>query len=123
MSTNQQVHIPARVAGADLTTHLFKCVKSNGTANQVVVAAAAGDEILGVIQNAPNTGQPAAVCIAGSSFAIAGAAITTGALLTSDATGRVVTAAAGNSLIGHALEAASAANQRILIAVAPQATP
>ncbi len=95
-------------SAADHTAKQFFIVKLDSTA-KIVLAAAAGDLLLGVLQNDPNTGQAAQVRILGITKAVAGAAITLGDEVISDTAGKVIsTAAAGDRILGQALEAAAA---------------
>jgi len=84
-----------------------------GVASSVVQAATAGQRgILGVLQNAPALGEACVIAGGGITQVLAGVAVTKGAALISDATGRAITATAGvgNHVYGYALEAASGAN-------------
>ena len=106
------------VAAADLTASMYRVVKidSNGKA----ALAVSGDGMF-FLQNSPKAGTAAAVRVHGISFAIAGAAITAGAKVTSDANAAVVAAVATKNAIGIALKAATAAGEVIpvLMGVAP----
>lgn len=77
--------------------------------------AGAGELSVGVRQNTPNANEPTTVVNSGIVFVEAGAAVAGAALVTSDATGRGITATTGNYIHGQALEAASAAG--VLFAV------
>ena len=96
-------------AGADLSAKQFFIVKLNAD-KEVVLAAAATDAILGILQNEPLEGERATIRpnnASGTGKVIAGGAITLGAWLTTDANGEaVVTTTDGNVLIGQAVEAA-----------------
>lgn len=89
----------------------FVKVTATGKAQQTV----AGESAIGVRQNTPNLNE--AMTIVGDGIVIveAGAAVTAGDFVGSDATGRAVTAAAGQYINGRAMETASGAG--ILIAV------
>ena len=99
----------------------FTIVKlSSDTA--VVAAAAVADFLIGVSGDiAAASGERCDVTLAGIANVLAGAAITRGALLTTDASGRAVTAApaagTNNRIIGVALESAGAANEVIRVAL------
>lgn len=102
-------------AGAALTA--FRFVKLSA-AETVVLAAAATDSIVGLTNEvAAASGERQDVIVSGIGLAEAGAAVSLGALLTSDASGRAVAAApaaGSNSRIGAiALESASAAGDVI----------
>lgn len=93
-------------------------------AETVVAAAAASDFIVGVSHDvAAATGERVDVAHDGIAFVVAGAAIAQGALLTSDASGRAVTAAPGagtnNRVIGFAIEAAAALGDVIRVQLSP----
>lgn len=90
-------------------------VKLTG-AHQVGVATAAGDVVLGVLQNKPQTpGSAATVGFTGVTNVLSGAAIAAGASLVSDASGRAVTVggtpSGGKKLI--AIAPAAGANELI----------
>lgn len=92
--------------------------------NGVVAAAAVGDALIAVSGDiAAASGERCDVIMSGIANALAGAAITRGALLTVDALGRVVTAApaagTNNRVIGTALESAANANDVIRVLVNP----
>ncbi len=97
------------LAGADLSAKQFFVVKDNGS-NAAVLSAAGTDTHLGILQNKPTSGKVGAVRTAGISKAVAGAAITSGALLTSDGAGKVIAASANDIVVGIARSAASGAN-------------
>lgn len=69
---------------------LYKLAKITG-ANQVGLTKSAGDTVVGVIQNKPQTvGEATTVAIRGISKVVSGAAVTAGAEVTSDNVGRVI---------------------------------
>lgn len=101
----------------------FRLLKFSA-AETVVLAAAATDFIIGVSNEVgAASGERQDVVLSGIAFAEASAAIALGALLTSDASGRVVTAApaagTNNRIIGNAMEAAAATGDVIRILVKP----
>ena len=69
---------------------------------RTLVCSQAGDPIIGILQNKPGAGEAAAVCFGGISKAMAGAAVTAGDVLRTNAVGCLVT---GNSgyIAGFAL--------------------
>lgn len=103
----------------------YRAVKFGTAEGQVVQAAAAADAQIGVADNlGQNTaGSRVDVVLDGIADAEAGAAITRGALLSVDASGRVITAAAAAGVnvrsIGTALSTAAAAGEIIPIRVGP----
>jgi autotransporter translocation and assembly factor TamB len=91
-------------AGEDLSSHQFKFVtlESDG---QVDAADAAGERALGVLLNKPDAaGKAATVAMTGKVMVEAGAAVTAGAQLQTNAAGEAITAAAGDVVMGYALE-------------------
>lgn len=90
-----------------------------GTAPAVIEGAAATDLLLGVSTNTADAvaGDFVDVVMVGETSVVAGAAVAVGALLTADADGRAVTAAATNRSVGIALTAAAAADDVITVFV------
>lgn len=112
-----------RAQAADLSAKQYYLVKTNA-ARQAVLAAAAGDFIVGVVATAPLTstvGDEVDIAVrngSGTQKVVAGAAFSFGAYLAADSTGRAVAVtpvAAGaqptQHVFGYALEAATAAGQ------------
>lgn len=75
--------------------------------------AAAGDPIIGFTQASATAGSRVPVAIDGSSIAWSGAAIADGSLVQVGPSGTVVTATDGGCVIGVALNAASAAGEKV----------
>lgn len=93
----------------------YTFVKVTG-AHQVGLVTANTDLAVGVLQNKPQvTGQAATVGYQGVSNVIAGAAVTAGDKVSSDATGRAITTPGTGSpvVLGIALASATAAGQLI----------
>lgn len=114
----------SRKAGADITDVRFKAVKFDSNGN-VVLASASTDVVLGIAipttgdaDGKVKTGEDIDIQIKEMGMAMAGSAIAVGAAVASDANGKVATAAAGDFIIGYALEAAAAANDIITIQIA-----
>jgi hypothetical protein len=82
------------VAGGDLSALQYTFVKLNSS-GEAVAAAAATDIPIGVLQNAPTSGQEAEVLIVGGTKIVAGAAISEGALVGTSSTGKAVALVAG----------------------------
>lgn len=101
-------------------TAQFLAVKISGVGT-VTVAAANSDVVHGILQNDPKSGQAANVAFGGISKAVAGAAITAGAVLMSDTSGRVITQTSPgtNPCLGQALDTSTAAGQVIRILIVP----
>jgi len=106
--------LPLR-AGADLSGSQFLFVALDGSAALVVDVAGAGARSMGVLQNKPKLGQGASVVDRGITKVVAGAVIAIDARVSSDAAGKAVTSASGNSVEGRALEAAAAADEIISV--------
>ena len=98
----------------------YLCMMMSG-ARTVTVASANTSLVCGILQNDPLSGQAANVGFMGVSKAVAGAAITAGAQLMSDTSGRVITqtTAGTNPTMGQAIETAGAAGQIITILIYP----
>lgn len=102
------------VAAADLSAKQFTAVTLGASGYAAVVLATT--RVDGILQNKPLAGEACVVMKNGISKMYAGAAITKGAEIMCDTSGRCVTAATtGNRAWGVAREAAGAAN--VLIAV------
>lgn len=91
------------VAGEDLSSAQFKFVTLEAD-GQVDVADAAGERAIGVLLNEPAAGKAATVAMTGKVMVEAGAAVTAGDALQTDANGDAITAAAGDYVMGYALE-------------------
>ena len=102
------------IAAADLSAAQFKCVVFSATG---VAVAGAGVNADGILQGSPVAGDPANVMHQGTSKAVAGAAITAGAEVASDAAGKVVTAVSTDFILGKALEAAAADGEIITVLI------
>ena len=113
------------VAAADLSALQYTFVKLNSS-GQAVAAAAATDIPIGVLQNAPTSGQEAEVLIVGGTKIVAGAAIGEGALVVTSSACKAVALVAGtdttNSVVGTLLTE-SGADGDIVTAVINCANP
>lgn len=116
-STGNTVDLGICAAAADLSTKQFRAVKVVGS--KQVNLCVAGDNGIGILQNKPGLNQAASVSVAGSSKAIAGAAIAAGALVASDVNGALVTALTTNYILGVALSAAGGAGEIISVLLRP----
>jgi hypothetical protein len=106
------------VAGEDLSAKQYTFVKLNSS-GQAIAAAAATDVPVGVLQNAPTSGQEAEVLIVGGTKIVAGAAITLPNNIGTGATGKAVALATTDTtkyVVGQ-LITASAADGNIVTAV------
>lgn len=111
--------IPGLVASATLAAAQYKCVKHASTAGQVIVGAAATDNVIGILQNDPAAGEPALIACSGVALALSEDTVAAGDSLASSTTGRVkTTTSANNGVVGMALEAGSAGDLiQILISI------
>lgn len=66
------------IASADLSAKQFYAVKQHSVAGQVALGAAAGEMVLGILQNAPANGAVAVVRVFGRSKMVAGGVVTMG---------------------------------------------
>lgn len=103
-----------RVAGADLSALQYYYVKLS-TTDTVVVCAAATDVPIGILQNAPTSGQEAVIMATGISKVNSNAALSIGNLIGTAADGQADAKTAGTDtteyVVGVVLEASSAAGE------------
>ena len=109
-------------AGAAITA--FTLVKHGGADDQVVAAAAGADLVIGATQDiAPAINERVDIAQLGLAYITAGAAVARGKRLMSDASGRVIEAAASAgtnvNTIGVAQESASALGDVIKVLLVP----
>lgn len=109
------------VAAADLSTkqHFFVKVDSNGK----VALAGANELAIGVLQNDPKTDEAATVRVHGITKVVAGAAISKGDRVGSDANGKARGGVIVGLTLGIALEAASADLDVIAVLLTNPGTP
>lgn len=115
MATSQNNTTLSLEAGADLSAAQFLLVKAHTTANQVVLCGDGQDAIGVLIEPAAAAGRAVTVANGGVVRAYAGASVSVGARVASDASGKIVTAASGDYVLGVALTA-GAANAMIEVA-------
>lgn len=116
---NKGVTIGDRVATASLAALQFGAVKVDAS-GQIIACSVAGEKVLGIVQNKPAAGEAAEVLTLGESKVRAGAAFAAGALLMTNAAGKLITGAtAGSTLIGWAFEAAAAADEIVSAYINP----
>ena len=103
------------VCGATtLAAKQYYCVKQH-TDGTLILAAAATDKIVGVLQNKPAVGAAALVRMGGTTKAVAGGTISVGAWVTSDSNGKVVATTTDKDVVlGKYLGVASAASGDIV---------
>lgn len=111
-----------REAGEDLSTKQY--FFATATADGKCALSGADDRVLGVITNDPESGEAAAIQVAGVVRITAGAAFAVGDLLKADAAGKAIEAALGagtkEEIAGMALEAATADGDIVEMLVRPQ---
>lgn len=76
-------------------------------ARSVNIASSGGEQIYGILQNRPLSGQAADVGILGVSKAVAGAQFTGGNFLMTDTSGRMIPATSTNHRVAWAIESAA----------------
>lgn len=115
MATKQSMISVTLEAGGDLSAAQFTFVLLASDA-QVDQVSSAGGDADGVLQNDPSAaGRAATVAIGGIVKVKAGAVVAAGAKVQSDATGRAITAATGDHVLGKAVTAAGAADEIISV--------
>ena len=103
------LHDGSQIAAGNYSSSQFLAVTQSTTADRtVVLAAAIGAQIYGVLQNKPTVGQAADVAFVGISKAVAGGTITRGDKLMTNASGQLITWTAGSAYaqVGLAQESA-----------------
>jgi hypothetical protein len=106
-------------AAADLSVKAnfqYRAVVLDST-GRIARNTSAGGKIFGILQNDPALNQAATVMIDGVSKMRAGAALTVGAKVMSDAAGRAVLATTGLNIIGTCLIAAAAEGEIISVSL------
>lgn len=106
--------IPGLAAATDLDGEQFKFVSITGD-GLVSLNSTLAAPVDGILQDKPLQGQAASVAAAGVSKCVAGDVILAGALVTSDALGKAVTATTGQFFRGRAITAAGAAGELISV--------
>lgn len=109
MATENAMQTVSYVAGADLSTHQFKFVKLNSS-GQIILASTLGEAVIGVLQDNPIAGQPGQVAIGGQCKLRMGAAVATGAKVTTTAAAVGAVAATGQQILGFVSEGTTGAN-------------
>lgn len=116
--SENQLRIPGLVAGGNLAAHQYKAVKMASTVGAVIVAAAATDQVVGILQNDPAEGEPAIVCAGGITKALRGTTIAAGAHVASDTTGQLqTTSSANDTVVGMCIIAGSTAGDLVTVLV------
>lgn len=108
---------PGAIAAADLRTKQYHFMRFVGTTERSVNQASldTSTELAGILVNQPNTNEHASIKYQGETFAIAGAAVSANALLTTNSSGRAVTAGSGDMVGGRAVVAAGGDGDKIRV--------
>lgn len=102
------------VAGEDMTAKQFYIVQLDAT-GKIEVAEGATDLVVGVLQNAPYTGEQATYQFLGTTKVIAGGTVNIGDWVTTDSSGQAIaTTTDGNITIGRYIGTAAAASGDII---------
>lgn len=112
------------VAGADLSAAQYKFVKISS--GQAVLCAAATDVPIGVLQNAPLSGQEAEITVIGGTKIVGSASIAAGALIGTTSAGKAVALTVGTDTtkyVAGAIISAPGADGEVGTAVINCATP
>ncbi len=96
-------HLTAHTAASSGTAWQYYLVKKSA-ATTFTIAAAAGEVVLGVLQNDPASGGAGDIQVSGFSKVVYGGTVTMGDKLTTDASGRAVTSTKnGDHIVGRAM--------------------
>ena len=99
---NVKVLPGTHLADADLSAKQHYAVKASSTG---IALWGDGEAAIGFLQNKPISGEQCAIGFEGISKAVAGGTFARGAILASDANGKLITAASGKHGVAIALEA------------------
>ncbi len=118
MSVRTAPVVSAFIAGANLSSARHTFVKLDSSNANKVVAAGAGEEAIGILQNAPIADDHAEVVVAGGSkLIVADATFAIDAMIKSDAAGKGTVAAATDYAICRAMSAGTAADDEIEVII------
>ena len=110
MASENIGHTRSAAAAADLSAKQFYIVKLSSTGT-VDLAAAATENIIGVLQNTPVSAEQAVYAFTGVAKVKAGGTIAVGAFVTADSAGKAVsTTTDGDVVIGRFIGTAAAAS-------------
>jgi hypothetical protein len=90
------------VAGADLSAKQYTFVKLNSS-GQAIACAAATDLPIGILQNAPTSGQEAEVLVSGGSKLVLGGTVAAAGIVSNSSTGTGVAIVHGTDTTKYAL--------------------
>lgn len=108
-----QITLPGLYVNSDISAKQYHAVKMGSTANTVIALSASTDVIAGVLQNAPDAANEAAIVAAlGVTTVVAGTSVlTAGARIQFNSTGQAIAASGKDE--GYVLEAASASGDEL----------
>lgn len=105
-SRSDSLYVAGVKAGADLTGQQYNAVKLDASGD--VVVAGAGELAIGILMNAPDSGEAASVVALGGALALAGGSVDEGAFLKVDTNGDLVATTTDNDFyVARAIVAAS----------------
>ena len=110
------LNVPGQVASEDLSDWQFRYVYQSGE-GKVSKISAGDDPALGILQNRPKLGESAQVMMFGVSKCVAGSAFSLTAVLGHDDFGKASAGLAATHATAVSLEAATAADQIVTVAV------
>lgn len=110
MSSSNLGFTRAASANADLRLFQYKFLRATGAGTVSVASEANGgaNDLIGVLQNKPNSGQAATIAVTGETKVVAGGALTVNTWITTNGSGRAAAATSGDNVIGLVLETAGA---------------
>ena len=115
MATFSDVVARTMQVGVDARTNQYHIMRADAAGITDVASNPGGDanEVIGVLQNKPNSGQAATIAYLGETKVVAGGTASVNALLTTNGSGRAVDATSGDFVVGQALEAAASDGETI----------
>lgn len=120
MATGSEYMAFSLLAYSSLASYQYRAVRAGTTAGYCVLATAASDPIIGVVQNDPGAGEAAEIAYVGICKTVAGVAdLNEGEPCTVNSSGLLDTTTGGNRLVGIALDANSAVGDivRVLLSI------
>ena len=119
----EQWLLPAVASATDLSSYQYRVMRLSAARTCNVASHALGASgvgaAAGILQNNPTSGRAASIAYLGLSKAVAGAAVTVNAYISTDGSGYVIDAVSGTLAIGRALEASTTAGDVISVALFP----
>jgi len=106
-------------AAADLSAKRYFIMRQSAEGSCNMASLGTTSQVIGVLQNKPESGENATIADSGKSKVVAGAAIAQNLQVASDGTGRAVACGSGDMSIGRALQAAGAAGEVISVRLHP----